>query len=348
MRKNLSLTDELQMECPVCTHSIYDLIRPAYDDRYGQPDLFNLVNCKNCGHIMTLPRLFDSDLARLYGTYYPRKQVNVEDLRREARRSMTLFANLRRWWRGTDNQGQYAVKPGELMLDIGCGTCLSLLEARAIGADVRGIDADPNIKRIADDLGLRVHIGSFMDEPFSEEKYDLVVLNQVIEHVPDPALTLSSLRSRLNSGGRITLVFPNVDSFWCKLFRNSWINWHIPYHLHHFRLKTFRRMVERLDYEVRSVRTITPNIWTVLQIRSSMIRVNQGDSSPIWKVNAPPLSGQGEVKFIKFGFTPLFRDLTRLALKFSLMLPIPLLNRLVDIAGFGDSVMVEIAPVDKS
>ena len=342
IRVNLTPIDGPQMECPVCTKSGSSLLRHAYDDRYGQPDRFSLVACKNCGHIMTMPRLCDSDLAGLYSTYYPRKQVNVEDLKREVGRSSISLANLRRWWGGTNNQGQYAVKPGELMLDIGCGSCLSLLEARAMGAEVRGIDADPNVKRIADDLGLSIHIGSLIDEPFSDMKFDLIVLNQVLEHVPDPSLMLVRLRSRLKSEGRIILVFPNVDSFWRKLFRNSWINWHIPYHLHHFSYKSFKRMTERLGYQVRSVRTITPNLWTILQIRSSLIRVNRGDPSPIWAVSASSSGEQGDAELIKFRLSHIFRELARLALKFGLILPIPLLNRLVDMTGYGDSVMVEI------
>ena len=348
MRENLSTTDEFQMECPVCSNSDSSMLRHAYDDRYGQPDNFSLVACINCGHIMTAPRLCDSDLAGLYSTYYPRKKINVMDLKFEANRSTISFARLRRWWSGTDNQGQYAVKPRELMLDIGCGSCLSLLEARAIGAEVRGIDADPNVKRIADDLGLSIHIGNLMDEPFSDEKFDLVVLNQVIEHTPDPSLVLFCLRSRLKRGGRIILVFPNVDSFWRKLFRNSWINWHIPYHLHHFSFKSFKRMAERLGYQVRSVRTITPNLWTILQIRSSLIRVNQGNPSPIWAVSGSSSGMQRDVESIKFSLSYIARKFARLGLNFGLWLPITLFNRFVDLTGSGDSVMVEIIPVEIS
>lgn len=334
------------MACPVCTEIGAAVLRRAYDDRYGQPDLFNLVRCTHCGHVMTSPRLRESDLGGLYSTYYPRKYVNVEDLKREAMRSVAPWARLRRWWAGTDNQGQYAVRPGELMLDIGCGSGLSLLEARALGAEVRGVEADPNVRRIADELGLRIHIGSLLDEPFAGEQFDLVVLNQVIEHVPDPGLTLDRLRSRLRRGGRIVLVFPNAESFWRRLSGDRWINWHVPYHLHHFRRAGFGRMAARLGYQVRSVRTITPNLWTILQIRASRIRVEPGEPSPIWSVSAPPVQGQAASPQVRRVAVRVLRGIARRAVLVGLMLPIALVNRLVDLMGWGDSVMVEIVPVE--
>ena len=288
----------------------------------------------------------EADLGVLYSTYYPRKRVNVEDLKREAMHTVGPWARLRRWWAGTDNQGQYAVRPGELMLDVGCGSGLSLLEAQALGAQVRGIEADPNVRRIADELGLPIHIGSLLDEPFAGERFDLVVLNQVIEHVPDPDLTLDRLRSRLSRGGRVVLVFPNAESFWRRISGDRWINWHVPYHLHHFSRAGFVRMAARLGYQVRSVRTITPNLWTILQIRASRMRVERGVPSPIWSVSAPPVQGPAGSPQVRRGAVRLMRGIARSAVLVALMLPIVLVNRLVDLLGWGDSVMVEIVPVE--
>jgi len=327
--------------CPVCGGQKATASRTAFDDRYGQPDLFTLVRCDQCGHCMTSPRLGESDLGTLYGTYYPRKHVNVEDLRREARRAVTRLAPLRRWWMGTDNQGQYSVRPGELMLDIGCGSGLSLLEAQAMGAQVRGVEADPNVRRIADELGLQVHIGSLLDEPFASERFDLVVLNQVIEHVPDPDQTLERLRTRLRPGGRVVLVFPNVRSFWCRLSGARWINWHVPYHLHHFSRGDFTQMAARCGYRIRTVRTITPNLWTVLQFRANRLDVPRGSPSPMWAVST---GGGGQV------LPPARRSVRRILRRVvlaGLMLPLAVINRSIDALGWGDSLMVEIVPVEK-
>ena len=132
---------------------------------------------------------------------------------------------------GGDNQGQLDVKSGEKMLDIGCGSGLSLLIARSKGAEVYGVEADPNVQPLAKELGLSIHQGSIHDHPFPGMSFDLVVLNQVIEHIPEPGLALQVIAGRLAPGGRIILVFPNRCSFYRKIFGPRWINWHIPYHL---------------------------------------------------------------------------------------------------------------------
>jgi SAM-dependent methyltransferase len=336
----------LTMSCPVCGGSEYTLGANVFDDRYGEPGLYGLAKCSQCHHLATAPRLSETDLPALYGTYYPRKSVAAEDVRSEAKAVLRLWARLRRWWMGVDNQGQYTVHPGELMLDIGCGSGLSLLEAQAMGAQARGVEADPNVRRIADELGVQVHIGSLYDDPFPGERFDLVVLNQVIEHVPDPDQTLVRLRSRLQPGGRVVLVFPNVRSCWCRLSGASWINWHVPYHLHHFSRDGFTQMAGRCGYRVKAVRTITPNLWTILQFRASRLNIPRGLPSPLWAVSSPQAAEIPD-QAVPPARKSLRRVLRRVVLA-SLMLPLALMNRTIDALGWGDSLMVEIVPVEQA
>ena len=320
-------------ECPVCGGHKISLWREVFDDRYGHPDLFKLVRCNDCSHIITTPMLSENDLADLYGTYYPRKNITVEQVTKQAAKVNLAFSKLRRWLMGQDNQGQYKARSGEKMLDIGCGSGLSLLEAKELGVEAWGIESDPNVKRFAEKLGLRIHQGSVHDNPFPDIKFDLIVLNQVIEHIPEPDKTLQLLHSRLTKDGRVILIFPNVNSIWCKLSGSRWINWHIPYHLHHFNKKTFTLMSERCDYHVVRSQTITPNIWTIMQLRASRQSIMRGQSNPIWEVKAPVASQQSNINY---------RIFVRRVLLPPVLVVIAVVNRIVDSFGFGDSLMVEI------
>jgi len=338
---NLSLVDSVPMECPVCSNIDCSTLRQAYDDRYGQPDLFNLVSCARCKHVMTEPRLRESDLGMLYSTYYPRKQVNADDLKRDAGRSVLPLARLRRWYAGTNNQGQYAVRTGEIMLDIGCGSGLSLLEAQELGAKVYGIEADPNVRRIADELKLNIHIGSLHDEPFQGVSFDLIVLNQVIEHIPDPGKAMEALKKRLKPDGRLVLVFPNRRSLWQRVFGIKWINWHVPYHLHHFDAVGFRSFSNRHGYAVISLKTITPNTWSILQLRVLRKLPKLGMSSPIWEVKPNVID---ILVSAKSDLNSTIRHLLRKLLKQTALLGLALFNRFIDLTGLGDSILVELRP----
>jgi SAM-dependent methyltransferase len=253
----------------------------------------------------------------------------------QAAQAVTPFARLSRWWMGGDNQGQYQVRAGEKMLDIGCGSGASLLVAKHLGAQAYGVEADPNVQQLARELGLRIHQGSIHDHPFPGECFDLVILNQVIEHIPEPGKALEAIASRLSPQGRIILVFPNRDSLWCRLFGAHWINWHIPYHLHHFNRSGFERLVTRHGLQVVGARTITPNLWTLLQLKASRVKITQGQPSPIWRTGGGGADGQS------FTHRRVQRRL-RMMLMTLVLGAFGVLNRCVDMFGQGDCLMVEL------
>lgn len=320
------------LRCPVCAGSGFDTGPEVFDDRYGEPNCYQLARCRSCGHLATAPRLREADLPALYGTYYPRKNISVDDVARDADKIRRPFARFARWWNGTDNQGQYGVRGGEAMLDVGCGSGVSLLEGQALGAVVFGIEADPNVRPIAAVLDLNIHFGSLQDQPFPEQHFDLVVMNQVIEHLPDPDQAIQILRERLTSNGRIVLVFPNTASLWKRLSGSRWINWHIPYHLHHFDRSSFERMARRCGLKIVRSRTITPNVWTVLQLRANRYQAQQGRPSPIWAVGVKSASES----------TARTANPLRILLRVSVLAAFAVFNRTVDVLGMGDSLMVEL------
>jgi 2-polyprenyl-3-methyl-5-hydroxy-6-metoxy-1,4-benzoquinol methylase len=325
--------------CPVCASNNHKFIRSVFDDRYGCPDMFSIVSCNDCGHLMTSPVVDEKDLGDLYGKYYPRKYVNTTDLVTSAAEVIRPWSRFQRWWNGTNNQGQYSVSTGQVMLDVGCGNGLSLLEAQELGAQAYGIEADPNVERIADELKLRVHIGSIYDRPFPEINFDLIVLNQVIEHIPDPSKTLKTLKERLKPMGRIVIVFPNRNSFWQLIFRRNWINWHIPYHLHHFNYKGFKTFAEQNGYRVIRKMTITPTIWTVLQLQAVQQFAVPGRTSSIWKVKSDSeCSTSNLIPKEKKKTKRIMRKLARVAAFFVL----GLFNRILDAVSLGDSILVEL------
>lgn len=288
---------------------------------------------------MTSPVLKEEELAQLYSTYYPRKHVNIAELVATASEVVSPWTRLRSWWFGTNNQGQYTVSPGQVMLDVGCGIGLSLLEAQALGAHAYGIEADPNVRVIADDLKLRIHVGSLHDQPFPDVSFDLIVLNQVIEHIPDPGKALAALKERLKPMGRIVLVFPNRDSFWRRISGEKWINWHVPYHLHHFSAKGFRALAQRHGYRIIRQKTITPNIWTILQLRALRQSPMPGLPSAMWEVKpAAEVTPSALTSHHALGFDRLMRKLVKQVALSSLAL----FNRFVDMIGQGDSILIEL------
>jgi SAM-dependent methyltransferase len=322
-------------DCIVCDTALEIAIPAISDDRYGCPGVFAIARCPSCGQMITLPPLSEADLPGLYSRYYPRREVDFDALQAEAARVAAPAARLRRWLAGTDNQGHYRARPGQDVLDIGSGSCLSLLELRAMGVEAWGVEADPNVRAIAEHFALRVHIGSIHDNPFAGRSFDLIVLNQVIEHVPDPLALLRTVRSRLKPDGRVILSFPNTASVPAGRSGIRWINWHVPYHQHHFNRTSFARLAARAGYEVSDVRTITPNLWTLLQWRANRESGAEGQVSATW--SSSPSAHDRRPPFP----TRLKRAVRARAARLLAALS-AVSNRAIDAAGRGDSLLVEL------
>ncbi|MFH0845169.1 MAG: class I SAM-dependent methyltransferase [Pseudomonadota bacterium] len=80
-------------------------------------------------------------------------------------------------------------RPGERVLDIGCGQGNHLLFLNRLGLDVTGVDASPYmISRARERLGNRcsLKIGRAEDLPFDDNEFDLVVLINTLEFIDDP------------------------------------------------------------------------------------------------------------------------------------------------------------------
>ena len=323
------------MRCPICDNFVFKKIFNLHDDRYGEPNLYSIKECNQCGHYCTFPRLNNNQLPSLYGNFYPRKNINLESIVKEAKKESSKFSGFLRWLKGTNNQGQFYAKKDDLFLDIGCGSGVSLIEAEILGAKAFGLETDPNVRIIGKNLNLNIFQGNLEESPFKDTKFNLIVLNQVIEHIPEPDILLKKLTTKLTKNGLIIISFPNVNSFWRFLFKERWINWHVPYHLHHFKEKNFGRLLSKCGFQIIKKKSITPNIWSLMQIRNILKPIKIGEKNQQWitynRRNSNHKTDKDPINKIKI--------LLKILIKILILTPLTILNRFIDLFGFGDSLM---------
>lgn len=335
--------------CIACAGQMAPLFEKMFDDRYGYPGYYDVFQCPNCLQSQTFPLLKDEELAGVYSRYYPRKSIKIQELVDESSDPLSRDRIRARWREGTSNQGQYLAQRGMTVLDYGCGAGGSLLEMRNMGIDAYGIEADANVQQVVDSLGLRIHIGTIEEAPYQNGQFDLIILNQVIEHLPDPSATLSKLEKFLKPGGRMALSFPNARSIYARAFGRKWINWHIPYHLHHFNASSMRIFFARHGWEVLKSRTITPNIWTYLQFRVAPEVPEMGRPQQTWTqspTDDPASYDFNQMPFLLRKLRPFVMKFDRSRLSNNALIAT---NRLIDRLHLGDSFLVEIvrAPAEK-
>lgn len=118
------------------------------------------------------------------------------------------------------------VKPGERVLDVGCGASAYLLWMAEQGAQVTAIDnrREPLelARAIMNHSNLRFELRDAVRET-PRERYDLVICSHVIEHIDDPTRLLSALRAW---APRLIVAVPPEDNRWQKvMFRDLGLPW---------------------------------------------------------------------------------------------------------------------------
>jgi 2-polyprenyl-3-methyl-5-hydroxy-6-metoxy-1,4-benzoquinol methylase len=163
-----------------------------------------------------------------------------------------------RWFEKLNNRrtlkrirGVLGSRKGNL-LEIGIGSGSFLEYARSQGFSPLGCDLSPALcRQIQHTTGIEIHCGTLESLP-SQKSFDVVVMNHVLEHVPEPIALLKAVRARLNQGGLLHLAVPNVASWEAQM--SGW-NCYQPYHLTYFAPSTLRATVEKAGFSILKVTT---------------------------------------------------------------------------------------------
>jgi len=119
-------------------------------------------------------------------------------------------ASKKRFWEAIRRIAEINLPPGSRVLDIG-GGIIAVLAARLLGHQVMIGDVNNRAQRDIVEQGLDFAIiDLFSDDMPSLDSFDLVVLTEVIEHIPQPPyIVFGRISKLLAPGGRIFLTTPN-------------------------------------------------------------------------------------------------------------------------------------------
>jgi SAM-dependent methyltransferase len=307
--------------CPICAARDPRFRLKAYDDRYACPGRFDIYYCRQCAHAFVAAADAAPEEERLYTDYYPRAALAPAVFKPKA-----FAGGVRSWLNGDDSAACRWVPAGVRVLDVGCGFGETLAYLVSRGCEAYGVELDGNVRRIADNFGLKIHIGPFDPALYPPGSFDYVTLQQVIEHVDDPVGTLRGVAAVLRPGGHAVLSTPNAGGWGARLFGRRWINWHVPYHRHVFSPVSLQAAARAAGFDVVSVRTVTSSEWLRFQWAHLVTFPAAGAPSPFWS----PLGKR----------TPAVRVAQRLLDLAHIARINHLATRLFDSLGEGDNLLV--------
>jgi 2-polyprenyl-3-methyl-5-hydroxy-6-metoxy-1,4-benzoquinol methylase len=254
---------------------------------------FGLVSCPSCGcyRIDPPPIQGEEEAGEFYSAYYEGLARNAAAAQGESI-AADLPANgangaarrTSRYWRVVDAVPSLR-EVGESAADIGCGEGTLCAELLAAGwKRVTGVDASR--ARVA--RARRRHPDvSFHDSPLEEvdippRSLDLIVLDNVIEHLVDPLDAVRTLRALLSAGGRLVLITPNMESGHFRLLGRRWTPELAPHtHIFLFTHAAMRSMLTAAGYVVEIQGDFHLPLYTA---REWVRRVMSGDvKGAVWR-----------------------------------------------------------------
>jgi SAM-dependent methyltransferase len=224
--------------CAICAGAIQrDVAHPA--STYAPRGDYGIGQCERCGSGRTTPFPSVDELNAFYSKEY---QYDAH-----------LLIEGEKRWRARHILDAALPRGAERVLDVGCMYGYLLEEAKARGVrEAVGVELSAGPAKAASAKGLDVFCGTIeaLVEERRPSRFDLIVAQHVLEHVPDPAAFLTCARELVAPGGRLCVAVPNFDARARKVFRESWGWYQVPVHLHHFGVNGLESALEKAGYRV--------------------------------------------------------------------------------------------------
>lgn len=121
------------------------------------------------------------------------------------------------------------------LLDFGAGLGGFCGYMKNEGFQVSGLEPMEHPRSIAKEKGLLIY-PSLKSIP-KTARFDVITLWHVLEHLPEPEITIQTLSEHLNTNGIIVVAVPNLNSYESRHYDEYWAAWDVPRHLWHFTSK---------------------------------------------------------------------------------------------------------------
>lgn len=277
--------------CPICNHNQYDqlLSLPCGNlDKSALYDTVVIVCCSACGHVSNL--LSEEDkigIRKYYEEEYspsnigsPNKEGDIPGS--SSQNSMNRYSSL------FDFIKPYLLETSKI-LDIGCamGGLLCFLKEKKY-TELYGIDFSSLYVEVAQkNKGLQIKKGSAEQIPFENNMFDLLVADQVVEHLFDPNDIFLEAKRLLKKNGYFCISVPNAQLYAENYFFDFY--WFLMReHVQHFDAYHLVALAKKHGFSLENISytfpvflskeaTLLPNMSIMFKLNSST-RIEEDES----------------------------------------------------------------------
>ena len=259
-QKNISSEETA---CILCGSESKRIIACGFDYQYWTSEMeFSYVECTHCGHIFLNPRptpgswpiIYPSNYYTLSGRHSKRSSRIVAFAKRHIIRKRLYDFNT-------------LLKNPSKILEVGCGDCSLLLDLKTLYPNIQltGVDMRFNkeTRHQCAESGIKLIEGRIEDVLLQENEYDLIIMNQLVEHLWDPVEVLTKLRKSLTAKGMVSIETINTSGYDKFFFpKKLWGGYYFPRHLNLFSFESLKRFLDSCGLTtVKQYSLVAPIVW---------------------------------------------------------------------------------------
>ena len=144
------------------------------------------------------------------------------------------------------------------ILEIGFGNGQLLLALKDTGHEkLFGTDFTDRVFSNLKDKRVKLEVSNVEDKLPFNEIFDVIIMNNVIEHFTDPVKVLINCKNNLSKNGKVILITPNSNALEFSMFKNHWAGFHAPRHTFLFSDKNMKMLGDKLGFSKIYVESIT-------------------------------------------------------------------------------------------
>ena len=223
--------------CPICKGTHLKMINKARTMNPHSDLQVEILKCYNCSHWFVNPTIKQNDLNSLYdkeseyvvapkGWYTQKTEFSIPE---------HFIIN---------DEKKFQIK-GKKYLEIGIGSGLLFNYFKQVGYDCYGVEPGgwaKGLQNVVQDINELI-----------EDKFDVVVLIDVLEHIEDPLSLVKKVLEITNMDGTVYASFPNNQSLRAFFSKEKWRMIHPFGHLHYFSKKSLSVLFESNGFRINRV-----------------------------------------------------------------------------------------------
>jgi len=231
-----------EIKCPICESD--EKLEISQKDKYGLPHQISL--CKNCGFLYANKRLSKESYTDFYIHHFNDLDIgysvgfniSFKDQYNNAKNAIYPFVS-----------DKINLNKELNILEVGCSTGGAMQFFKEKGHNVTGLDLGIDAIKYGQSRGLNL-INIDLPDFQTNEKFDLVIYNSVLEHIVDLDSHLKKLKDILKDDGKIFIRVPGIKNLHNNSFHKfDLLNFITLPHIYYFSVSTLTNLFNKYGFK---------------------------------------------------------------------------------------------------